>query len=128
MQSTDKISDAIRTYYKELRIHRGMTQEHVANLIDMNPRTYLAWESGKINDIKSAYFLRLVYVLGGDQHWLSLIKGGQEGNLDHTLSRYGVDVSDESLGLLLLLNHFLSSLSDTQRAALLQILGKYPGS
>lgn len=58
-------ADGMRMYIATLRKGRGITQEDLAERIGMNARTYLAWETGKIQDIKAPFLLRAVDVLHG---------------------------------------------------------------
>lgn len=58
-------ADGMRMYIATLRKGRGLTQEDLAERIGMNVRTYLAWETGKIQDIKAPFLLRAVDVLQG---------------------------------------------------------------
>lgn len=58
-------ADAMRAYISVLRKGRGLSQDALAESIGMNPRTYLAWETGKIQDIKAPFLLKAVEVLRG---------------------------------------------------------------
>jgi transcriptional regulator with XRE-family HTH domain len=61
------MSDALRIYLRELRIKRGITQEKAADAIGWSSRSFNEWETGKNDDIKSRFLIRLVLLL--DASW-----------------------------------------------------------
>ena len=63
-------ADGMRVYISTLRKGRGLSQDALAESIGMNPRTYLAWETGKIQDIKAPFLLKAVGVLRGSSDHL----------------------------------------------------------
>jgi|SRR5688572_5351769 len=58
-------SDAMRAYVVTLRKGRGVSQDDLARKIGMAPRTYLAWETGEIKDIKAPFLMRAISTLRG---------------------------------------------------------------
>jgi transcriptional regulator with XRE-family HTH domain len=61
------MSDALRIYLREIRIKRGLSQEKAADAIGWSSRSFNEWETGKNDDIKSRFLIRLVGVL--DASW-----------------------------------------------------------
>lgn len=60
---SDSLSTSLRIYLRELRIKRGMSQERVADAIGWSSRSFSDWETGKNDDIKARYLIRLVSLL-----------------------------------------------------------------
>jgi transcriptional regulator with XRE-family HTH domain len=57
------MSDALRVYLREIRIKKGLSQEKAADAIGWSSRSYNEWETGKNDDIKSRFLIRLVVTL-----------------------------------------------------------------
>lgn len=57
------MSESLRTYLRALRIKRGFSQEKAAEAIGWSSRSFNEWETGKTEDIKSRYLIRLVSFL-----------------------------------------------------------------
>jgi transcriptional regulator with XRE-family HTH domain len=69
------MSDALRIYLREIRIKRGISQEKAADTIGWSSRSFNEWETGKNDDIKSRFLIRLVSMLDaswGDVSFLEL--------------------------------------------------------
>lgn len=84
-------ADAMRSYITALRKGRGLSQDALAERIGMNPRTYLAWETGKIQDIKAPFLLKAVEVLRGSADHLVRLADDRLGPED------GRDLADAIL-------------------------------
>jgi DNA-binding XRE family transcriptional regulator len=58
-------ADALRSYIVALRQGQGYSQDTVADRVGMARRTYIAWETGEIKDIKAPVVIRAIKFLGG---------------------------------------------------------------
>lgn len=67
MVELQAMSDALRIYLREIRIKRGLSQEKAADAIGWSSRSFNEWETGKNDDIKSRFLIRLVGTL--DASW-----------------------------------------------------------
>jgi len=67
MVELQTMSDALRVYLREIRIKRGLSQEKAADAIGWSSRSFNEWETGKNDDIKSRFLIRLVGTL--DASW-----------------------------------------------------------
>ena len=62
-----KISDKVGKILKKLRTERGLTQEDLANMLNIKRQTYSAWERGIANpDIETISFLADFYNVSTD--------------------------------------------------------------
>lgn len=68
------MSDALRVYLRELRIKRGFTQEKAADAIGWSARSFNDWETGKNDDIKSRFLIRLVLLLNASWDDVSFLE------------------------------------------------------
>lgn len=62
--------DALRGFVIRLRDGRGVSQDKLADAIGMPRRTYIAWETGEIKDLKAPPLLKILQELGVPSLWL----------------------------------------------------------
>lgn len=71
-------SDAIRSYIMTLRVDQKISQDSLADAIGMARRTYIAWETGEIKDIKVPLVVRAIKRLGGALEHLGVLDEADE--------------------------------------------------
>jgi transcriptional regulator with XRE-family HTH domain len=68
------MKDAVRLYLRELRDLQGITQQDAADNIGWSLRAYSDWETGKTNDIKFRFIVRLVVLVGASWEDISQLE------------------------------------------------------
>ena len=56
---------AIRTYIRELRKRRNVSQKELADHIGLSLRAFSDWETGKSDDLKAMLFIKAILFLNG---------------------------------------------------------------
>jgi transcriptional regulator with XRE-family HTH domain len=68
------MKDAVRLYLRELRDKQGVTQQDAADTIGWSLRSYSDWETGKTNDIKFRFLVRLVVLVNANWDDISYLE------------------------------------------------------
>jgi transcriptional regulator with XRE-family HTH domain len=80
--------DAVRAYFRELRIGQRISYTKFAKMIGLSRRSLVGWEMGETEELKQSVFIRAANALGASlAHLGRLTDPSADADLGRTLAR-----------------------------------------